>query len=346
MLHAIIIGAGLQGSAIAYALSKLGILVDLVDVSSERMSSTVSKINSLGGIMGGQYKTLQEVPNIEKVDIVVSAAPYEQNCQIFDFCCSLNLRYCDLGGNPEVSNYINNKAKNSTFTDLGLAPGLANILAEHIFQKHGVDSISICVGGLPCNPTGYLNYGRTFNICGLRNEYTGPDLIIQNGEVVSITALDGIEPLVFCNELYEVFHTKGGLGLSVPRLKAAGLKNYTYKTIRYPGHAAALCFLLNECKLPADQFDEAIKNACPEILDDKVLISIQFNGDKREYIILHNENWTAMQIGTAFPTAAVAALMAEGEFDEKHASLNYGDVPFCKFTAKLAEIGGMPIFKE
>ena len=90
------------------------------------------------------------------------------------------MRYCDLGGRVDVSQNINEAAKNHgpanvpVFTDLGLAPGWVNILAEvGCRQLHRqATTVRMMVGGLPDSKVNHpLDYVVTWSVYGLINEY-------------------------------------------------------------------------------------------------------------------------------------------------------------------------------
>ena len=91
----------------------------------------------------------------EKPDIVISSLPYHQTEMIGYWCVDNGMRYCDLGGRVDVSRNINKHALGAAtkpvFTDLGLAPGWVNILAEEgCRQLHRqATTVKMMVGGLP-----------------------------------------------------------------------------------------------------------------------------------------------------------------------------------------------------
>ena len=350
-----IVGCGLQGSCLAYGLSKLGHRIQLVDLDNNVLNSAAQKLRLLGCDVFAKFNCYKQLKNVKTL---VSCAPYKINEAIHNWCCCNNVKYCDLGGNPEVSKRINQNAEENkcqTFTDLGLAPGLANVLAEKLFfdppkfenRTLKIDSISIAVGGLPVNPIllGSLQYGRTFHIGGLSNEYSGHDTILEDGRLVDVKTLGGIEYFSIGDDLLESFYTKGGLGLSINRLKEKGLLNYCYKTIRYQGHVGLLKFLIEECCLEGDALDKALINATPPITEDKVYIRIKYMSKcgvsgHSHFEFKHDKNWTAMQISTAFPTAAVASLMCEDKFKNKIYNLNYSHVVgvYPEFLEKLNKL--------
>lgn len=353
-----VVGAGLQGVCVAYALYKMGYEVELVETNNDVLNSAVQKLRLLDCYVFNKHNDYESL-NPDDISVLVSCAPYVKNIEIHNWCCDHGVKYCDLGGNPVVSAKINEKADQSkcqTFVDLGLAPGLANIISERLFfnpvtfegRVLKIDTISINVGGLPFKSDGLgsLKYGRTFNIGGLTNEYSGYDSVLIDGEITKIKALSGIEHFSLNDEFLESFYTKGGLGLSVPRLKDKGLLNYSYRTIRYEGHCSLLNFLLEECCLSPVEFEKAMINATPPITNDKVYIYIKYMSKCGIsgcifHRILNDENWTAMQKATAFPTAVIAGLMSEDKFKPK-GSLNYSHLSgnlYLEFTDRLKKLG-------
>ena len=354
MKNIAVVGTGLQGTAVAFALCKLGYTVELVEPMETVLNVASQKLRLLGCDIFAKHRCYKELDK-DNIGVLVSCAPFKMTEAIHCWCYTNGVKYCDLGGNPDVSKAINNNAsanKCQTFTDLGLAPGLANIISERLFFRPPVyedrtlkiDSISVYVGGLPVHPDalGSLKYGRTFNIGGLTNEYSGYDDIIVDGKITKVKTLGGIENFAIGADALEAFYTKGGLGLSVRRLLDKCLLNYCYKTIRYQGHVSLLKFLLEECCLSESEFDKAMINATPAITEDKVYVFIkhmskcgtvgcsltQVNSDK---------NWTAMQKSTAFPTAVIAGMMLENKF-KKEIVLNYSHLSgglFYEFIEKL-----------
>src|SRR5690625_3414303 len=129
--------------------------------------------------------------------------------------------------------------------DLGVAPGMINILSGHGARKlDQVESIKLYVGGIPVQPEPPLEYNHVFSMEGVFDHYTDPSLIIRNGIKQEIPSLSEVETVYF--EKFgplEAFHTSGGtstLSLSYPHLETL-----EYKTIRYPGHAEKFKLLVD-----------------------------------------------------------------------------------------------------
>jgi saccharopine dehydrogenase-like NADP-dependent oxidoreductase len=340
-------GGGDMGVAMAYGLHRLGIGVQIVDNN--------------GSSRNNAYKILKEtklVPNVEirsgpdftNANVAISAAPYAVNEKIAGMCFRANVPYCDLGGNPLVSSNIQELAvrnKGVAFTDLGCAPGLVNIMAEASWKHHRKPrkvpkNVYMMVGGLPNNPTNRLRYARVFNVGGLYNELTGDCEILEDGKVVTRPALGDIETVADLSDPLVSFEsglTKGGLSHTLKLMESRKVKNCCYKTLRFPGHFDYITFMLEECKMNFKEFVKFIKRACPETEDDFLIMHIEVDDHVVQHRIDSDDTWTAMQKSTSFPTAAMAAILAEG--DGRKPVLDYSDVPLVDFAEKLSVIGGI-----
>jgi saccharopine dehydrogenase-like NADP-dependent oxidoreductase len=155
-----------------------------------------------------------------------------------------------------------------------------------------------------------------FNINGLTNEYSGMCQCIKSGELVHVDALGGYEKFTRILEdgdvqPHEAFYTSGCTNVSLNRMLQRDIQNFDYKTVRYEGHLDYIKFLMQDCKIVGEAFSEAIMNCCPETREDWVYTQVITDNLDRVVIIEHDDQWTAMQKGTGFPTAAVAAIIAE-----------------------------------
>ena len=174
MKQVVVFGVGRMGTAISYAMNKLGYYVIGVD-NNQHAADNFRKYIPKGeeGIFylcdERDYDEL--LVKFNKPEVVISSLPYHQTQSLAEFCIDACIRYCDLGGRVDVSENINNYAKeNATkpvMTDLGLAPGWVNILAEEGYSAihRQVDTVEMMVGGLPAcfdaNPP--FNYACTWS---------------------------------------------------------------------------------------------------------------------------------------------------------------------------------------
>lgn len=358
-MRAIVCGAGLQGVPIAHALLELGLDVNIVEPNQDNVTAAREKLKETNpkACQNHRFLFYNDLKDVATggVEFVISAAPYHQNVKIAKWACENGLMYFDLGGDPDTREEIHNFASENgcyTLTDLGLAPGLVNIIAEHMAYSYpmGIEEVTdiyMRVGGLPIDPTGFLNYKRTWSTHGLRNEYSGACQCIKYRNQTHANALTEIERVDDFEELgvMECFHTKGGLSHSYDDMYEHGVANCNYKTLRWPGHADALRFLIDQCQLDETTFDNAIENSCPITREDQVLLLAKANGSTFKTIIKHDHNWTAMQIATAFPAAAAAFTIAtaanNGEIVEDNKNLTYRPLStylYPKFVENLCDI--------
>ena len=356
-----------MGTAIAYGMDKLGFDVIGMD-TNVKAANNMPKGNM-------DFFVVDDVEDIfngivalgPPPDIVISSLPYHQTEEVGTWCVDNQLRYCDLGGRVDVSAAINEwaekKATKPVFTDLGLAPGLVNILAEQGYKEvlggeRGDIHVEMMVGGLPDyldssnNP---LRYGVTWSVDGLINEYRDDCIVLENGEIKTVKGMDGLEA-VESESLgaLEAFYTSGGASHSIHSMQARGVRNCSYKTLRYRGHGAIVKFLIRDCGLDDKTLNKIFIDGCGHANKDEVIVIAKVKKANKtwskEKRIKSDLKFSAMQKATAFSICSVAAIMANGEMEgdkEQHRdywaqykkSLSYADVPFDKFHSNLSELG-------
>jgi saccharopine dehydrogenase-like NADP-dependent oxidoreductase len=370
-----------MGTAIAYAMDKFGFQVTGMDTNSDAANNIPKKVNHEqatdedGNIVAGpernDFLVVKNADDIitglnvlTKYDIVISSLPYHQTEKVALWCIDNGVRYCDLGGRVDVSHRINEYAKEKAtkpvFTDLGLAPGWVNILAEEGCKKlHSkIEDVDMMVGGLPDyqestnNP---LRYAVTWSVDGLINEYRDDCLILKDGQIKTVRGMDGVEEIE--GEKFgkmEAFYTSGGASHSIYSMKDRGVKNCSYKTIRYRGHGDIVRFLIRDCQLSDEALNKIFTEGCGTVDRDEVFIVAKVKGEdkvwKKEKVIKSDQKFSAMQKATAFSISSVASIMAEGKLEgnkEQHKDywekyplcLSYQDVPFEEFEKRLEILG-------
>jgi lysine 6-dehydrogenase len=262
----LVLGAGLQGSACAYDLLQDNAVseVRLADLHVGHIAPFLAPYSGPRLV-----PTPLDVRNKEAVlavmrgcDAVMCALPYYFNFEMSRLAIKAGAHFCDLGGNTEIvfqQRELDPDAKAKEVTvvpDCGLAPGMVNILAEYgIRQLDRTDSVRIFVGGLPQHPEPPLNYQIVYSIEGVLDYYTTLSWVLRNGKRTQVKALSEIVPVHFDNvgEL-EAFHTAGGLSTMAFRYEDK-IPTMEYKTLRYPGHAAAMEFIRELGLLDLDAID-------------------------------------------------------------------------------------------
>jgi lysine 6-dehydrogenase len=263
----LVLGAGLQGSACAYDLLQDNAVseVRLADLHVGHIAPFLAPYSGPRLI-----PTPLDVRNKDAVvaimrgcDAVMCALPYYFNFEMSRLAIKAGAHFCDLGGNTEIVFQqreldADAKAKGVTVVpDCGLAPGMVNILAEHgIRQLDRTESVRIYVGGLPQNPEPPLNYQIVYSIEGVLDYYTTLSWVLRNGRRTQVKALSEVVPVKFGQGIgeLEAFHTAGGLSTMAFRYEDR-IPTMEYKTLRYPGHAAAMEFIRELGLLDLDPVD-------------------------------------------------------------------------------------------
>ena len=351
-----IVGAGNMGRAIAWAMEELGYSLLILDQhegaiqNCQRLLRTDHKF-----FKGKSYDTLTGC------GMVISSLPYHQNLNLATFCINNNIPYFDLGGNVGVSEAINTYATvvagfaavstNPTenvkeanaiqpvMTDLGLAPGWVNIIAEEMYQEwrkregESPETITMMVGGLPQQPNNTLQYSCTWSYDGLINEYRDDCIVLIDGKQTTVRGMDGYQfPVPSELGPLEAFYTSGGVAHTISVMKKRGVKNCSYKTLRYPNHHKMVNFLIHESGLDDSSLIEVFKRTCPP-REDLVIIKVAAQDLTFEKVIRSDENFSAMQKATAFPIAAAAHTVSL--YDISKPVLKYDDLWDTQFNLWL-----------
>ena len=156
---------------------------------------------------------------ISKGDIVINALFYTFNEKVAATALECGVHVVDLGGHiggaTDAVLDMHEKAQQKGVTlipDLGVAPGMINILAGYGASKlDQVSDIQLFVGGIPIHPEPPLEYNHVFSLEGVFDHYTDKSHVIRDGKLLEIESLSEIEHVEFegFGEL-EAFHTSGG----------------------------------------------------------------------------------------------------------------------------------------
>lgn len=242
----------MQGTAAAYDLAKFAdpekILVG--DYSIQQAFKCAERVNGLVGkaiCEPVQVDALNEESLevfLDQTDIVLSCLPYWMHPHVAKMAVQTLTDMIDLGGNTDVTLEtlgLDLQAKEggiSLVPDAGLAPGLVNNIGCYLIEQlDEPDTIRLYCGVLPQNPKPPFNYKLTFNMEGLVTEYDFQAVALREGKVIKVDTLTEIEHLEI-DELgeMEAFVTSGGTS-TAPYTFEGKVRNYEYKTIRWPGHA-------------------------------------------------------------------------------------------------------------
>lgn len=317
----------------------------------------VQDVESTKGLMSG-------------CDSVLSSVDYSYNRLLTECSIAVGVNMCDLGGSNKVVEqqlYLHDRAFERGITaipDCGLAPGIPSILVSLAANRmEAIEDVSIRAGGLPQNPVPPLNYAVLFSPRGLINEYTEKGVILRDGRIEEVDALDGLERITFPDSIgeLEAFYTSGGTS-TLPQSMKGRITNLDYKTIRYIGHCELIRGMVQlgmassepieageVLVRPVDLFSELLSKNLPKDERDLVLLRITVDGTTKgracrlvyELIDYYDEETqlTAMMRTTGFAASIIAQMLASGEIRSKGVVPQELSVPPERFVEELKRRG-------
>lgn len=254
----IVLGAGKQGLAAAYDLIVYGraARLTLADSSSVSQGNNAKEFRKLLELCRRQNKRVLSYRKINvhnnsllksilrEHDAVLSALPYYLNLSVAEAAIAAKVHYCDLGGYFEMTQKIlklHRKAKKAGVTlvpDCGVSPGMCNSLAVCAMDQFDrTEDVHIYCGGLPQMPRPPLGYKVVFNLEGVLGNYFGKAYLLRNGKITLAAPLSEREEIDLGAPLGKLEAAiTGGATSTCPWTFRGKIKNYDYKTLRYPGH--------------------------------------------------------------------------------------------------------------
>jgi saccharopine dehydrogenase-like NADP-dependent oxidoreductase len=335
-------GTGQMGKAIAHMIKK---------ISPLHVIHSWDACEIPHGMETDQHTVcdLREITEIPDVDLAISSLPYHLNTSVAKVCIESKISYCDLGGSVPVSKEINKLAKENdsvVFTDLGLAPGWANIMAEKaltLFPDRIPHTIKMRCGGLPSTfvvpSEDPFNYKLTWSIEGLHNEYIDDCKILVDGEIVTVPSLSETEIVRIKGfPSLEAFTTSGGASHTLSRMREAGVRHCSYKTLRTLGHLDLITYFLKEKKFNAEQMSLLFKDSSAHE-KDQVILEVEALYDdityRKTHVIKAEDGYSAMQRATA--GGLVSAIFSSPA--KWGGPLNYRDIDISQFNSHMIALG-------
>jgi len=253
-----IIGAGRQGTAAAYDLGRhaQAEFILMADTDPQAAENAAERVNTLLGSDLARATALDArdqagvISEYEEhgIQAALVATPYFTNLGLTKAAIEAGVGMTDLGGNSEVVFSQLELAPDArqagvaVVPDCGLGPGMITTLALYAMEAlDDPQDVYIWDCGLPQQPRAPWNYSLGFSIEGLTNEYDGNCVFIRDGKTTLVPALTELEMVEFPPPVgrLEAFTTAGGVS-SAARTFAGKLRTLQNKTMRYPGHFAAL----------------------------------------------------------------------------------------------------------
>lgn len=374
-----VLGLGLMGKAICYDLlsfttDHLVYGFELSDTRRKELENEFSKFDNRFNTKkleltiqedATNEPLVQELKNLD-VKVVFGSIDYKYNEYLTKVCILAGSSFVDLGGNPDIvhkQHFLDEQAKKAQVTiipDIGLAPGMADIIAASIMHEFTeLDECHIRVGGLPQDPETILKYQQVFSIRGLTNEYLEDCYIVRNGKITTVEGLTELEELHFPDPWgkLEAFQTSGGTS-NLPQIYEGKIKELDYKTIRFPGHCQFFNFLkdfellnsksfLESKYSPREVIEHFLVKHLPKGKKDAVLVRITVKGQKgsdkkqitMDLIDLFDDKtkYSSMARTTAFPTSIIGQMIMNDMISQKGVLFSENSIPYASFIDELSK---------
>jgi saccharopine dehydrogenase-like NADP-dependent oxidoreductase len=337
-----ILGAGMVGSAMAKDLS-----TDFDVCSFDINQEALNRLAASGFKIKTKQADLQDYEHypemLQEFDLVVCAVPGFMGFNTLKAIITAGKDCADISFFPENALDLDSLAKEkqvTVITDIGVAPGMSNLIIGYYNQHITINSFEIYVGGLPKVRKKPFEYKAPFSPIDVIEEYTRPARLFENGRIVVKEALSEKEFIEF-DELgtLEAFNTDGLRSLL---FTMSHIKDQKEKTLRYPGHSELIIGLQqagffaeehmkfgNEMIRPIDitskiLFKEwKLEPGDEELTVMKVILHGNENGKSKkiEYNLLDRYDTktaiSSMSRSTGYTCTAAANLIAKKMFTKK-----------------------------
>jgi len=263
MASIIVLGAGRIGKAIALDLAQQHQIL-AVDIDTSALTSLKKAHKNIAIKKCDLVKETNIQQLLKPADLVVNAVPGFMGYRTLEKIIRSKKNVVDIAFFPENALELDGLAKKNHVTavvDMGIAPGMSNLILGRHNQEIEVHSFSCMVGGLPMYPKPPFNYKASFSPVDVIEEYTRPARLIVDGKLVSKPALSDLETVRFDNiGTLEAFNTDGlrSLLYTMPNIP-----NMQEKTLRYPGHAQLISALQSAGFFSAQPYSSKRKSCRP-----------------------------------------------------------------------------------
>lgn len=238
-----IFGAGMVGRAIATDLATTHSVTSF-DVSPRNLELLGSRNKNIRLVQADLQQYHQYANWLQPFDLVVTAVPGFMGFETLRQVILCGKDVADISFFPEDALQLHELAAEhqvTVITDVGVAPGMSNLILGYYNQQMAVHNFECYVGGLPSIRKKPFEYKAPFSPADVIEEYMRPARLKENGHIVTKSALSEREYLEYDGiGTLEAFNTDGlrSLLFTMPHIP-----NLKEKTLRYPGHAALIAAL-------------------------------------------------------------------------------------------------------
>jgi saccharopine dehydrogenase-like NADP-dependent oxidoreductase len=266
-----VLGAGMVGRAIAADLAS-DFDVTTFDLSDHNLKLLQEKNSSIHTLQADLACVDQYEAWLSPFDIVVTAVPGFMGFSVLKSVIHCGKNVADISFFPEDVLQLNKLAKEknvTVITDMGVAPGMSNLILGRYNEEFTVTNFECYVGGLPKTRKKPFEYKAPFSPADVIEEYIRPARLKENGRIVVKAALTEREYINFDGiGTLEAFNTDG---LRTLLFTMPHIENMKEKTLRYPGHVELIIALKDAGFFDEEEIEVSGTKISPRRVSSKVL---------------------------------------------------------------------------
>lgn len=338
----IVLGGGMVGSAMALDLAPEW-SVTVADISQAALDRIKKRNPDIKTIQADLSDPARLAELIAPQDLVLSAVPGGMGYLTLQRILEAGKNVVDISFFPENCLDLDALAKEKGLTalvDIGVAPGMDNVILGHYDKLWKLDTFECLVGGLPKARTWPFAYKAPFSPADVLEEYTRPARYVENSVIVTRPALTDPELVEFEGVgTLESFNTDG---LRSILFTMSHIPNMKEKTLRFPGHIEYVRVLREtgffsqeaievdgKMVKPLDFTskllfkDWKLGDEEPEFTVMRVTVEGELDGQRKKAVYnLHDEydpatKTSSMARTTGYTATGAVKLLREGRYTEK-----------------------------
>lgn len=267
-----VLGAGMVGRAIAVDLAGSHSVVS-ADIDQQALE-VLSDRHGIDTVQADLRDSDAVEAAIRGAEIVVNAVPGFMGYSTLEKVIDSGRNVVDIAFFPEDSKPLDALARERgviAVTDMGVAPGMCNVILGWHNSRMEVESYLCMVGGLPVERIWPWEYKAPFSPCDVIEEYVRPARYRVNGGDVVKPALSDPELVDFpCCGTLEAWNSDGLRSLlwTMP-----GIPHMKEKTLRWPGHIEKARILRESGFFSREQVEVNGVMVSPLQMTEKILFS-------------------------------------------------------------------------
>ncbi|ASN04352.1 saccharopine dehydrogenase family protein [Virgibacillus necropolis] len=278
-MEVVVLGTGMIGTTVVRELVKYKNIkkVTAVDGFSENINKCLA-VTDNAKVVGkvADLRTGEAIYEVLKdADVAIACLPHSLSLPAVNAAISAKCNLVDLVGSKyEEKKELDGLAKEAgiiVIPGCGVAPGITNFLAaQGIEMLDETDEAVMICGGIPRHPLPPLWYQVVFRLESVMGLYTRPAKAVENGELINLPALSGLETMNFPNLVGECEAVITDAHSTAYTLKDK-VKRLYEKTVRYSGHWSKMSVLAELGFFEEESIEVDGNLISPRKLTEKVL---------------------------------------------------------------------------